>query len=109
MLLLPEEVITLGRSFSGAGKASSEFVEDGEREHRPRKFGTVSNTCNCCGNTVNVYTLIREFKYNDNSILSQPNRSNFSIAFQQFHCFKYGYSIYVCTQTSKTLTDIEPE
>ena len=49
--------MTLGGSFSGAGKARSEFADDGDREHNPRQFGAVSNTCNCCGDAVKVYTL----------------------------------------------------
>lgn len=39
--------ITFGRSCSGAGKASREFADDGDREHSPRQFGAVSNTCSC--------------------------------------------------------------
>ena len=53
----PNADMTLGGSFSGAGKARSEFADDGDREHNPRQFGAVSNTCNCCGDAVKVYTL----------------------------------------------------
>ena len=42
-----DEGIKLGRSCSGAGNARSEFAEDGDKEHSPRQFGAVSNTCNC--------------------------------------------------------------
>ena len=45
---------TFGRSCSGAGKARSEFADEGEREQSPRQFGAVSNTCSCCGEAVNV-------------------------------------------------------
>ena len=50
------EVITLGASHSGDGKARSEFAEDGDKEHNPRQFGAVSKTCNCWGDAVNVNT-----------------------------------------------------
>ena len=32
---------------TSAGNASNEFVDEGDREQRPRGFGHVSNTCSC--------------------------------------------------------------
>ena len=44
----------LGRSDSGAGKATSEFADEGDSEQSPRQLDAVSNTCSCCGEAVNV-------------------------------------------------------